>query len=101
MQDFQLILSWLFIIPGCFFLISSAFGILRFSDFFVKVHIASVGDSCAMPLILFGIAVQNGFTQFSLKITMLILFIFITSPASCHALAKSAIISNILPKNYD
>lgn len=101
MQNFQLIFGWIFIISGCFFLISSAFGVIRFSDFFIKIHVACVGDSCAIPLILFGIAIQNGFTQFSMKLILLILFIFITSPTSCHALAKSAIISNILPKNDD
>lgn len=84
-------------IIGCFFILTSAVGVLRMPDFYSRLHPAGVGDSMGAPLLLLGVALQSGFTLLTLKIIVLALFFLITSPTSCHALAKAAIDSGLAP----
>ncbi|MFN7038449.1 MAG: monovalent cation/H(+) antiporter subunit G [Alphaproteobacteria bacterium] len=94
-----LLISWFFLVLGGFFIITSAVGCLRLPDFYSRLHAAGIGDSCGVPMILLGIIIHNGFNQFSFKIFLLIIFLFITSPTACHALAKSAYIFNLKNKS--
>ena len=48
------ILSWMFVLAGSFFMIVSAVGIIRFPDFWARLHAASVGDSGGMILLIAG-----------------------------------------------
>lgn len=87
------ILSWILIGAGTFFLLTSSIGILRMPDVFTRLHAAGVGDALGCPLVLIGLLLQYGFTLISLKVFLLILFLLITGPASCHALAKAAMLT--------
>jgi multicomponent Na+:H+ antiporter subunit G len=83
---------------GCFFIITGAIGLLRFPDFYTRLHPAGVGDSVGAPLVLLGFACQDGVSLISLKIIVLALFFLITSPTACYALAKAALSSGLKPK---
>ena len=85
------------IIAGIFFMFSAALGIIRMPDFFTRLHPAGIADSLGAPLFLLGIAIQNGTTLFSGKILLLILFMLITNPTACHALAKAALYGGLKP----
>jgi multicomponent Na+:H+ antiporter subunit G len=95
------ILSWLCIGLGCFFIISSAIGCHRFADFFMRLHAAGVGDTAGAMLILLGIIVKEGFSFFSAKIALLMLFLLITSATSSHAIAKAAYKSGLTKKRKE
>lgn len=84
------IFSWILIFSGAFLILSGSLGVLRFPDMFSRLHPAGITDSLGAPLVLLGLIAQEGFTIVSLKILILILFILITSPTACHALAKAA-----------
>lgn len=85
------------ILVGAFFVFTGALGIIRMPDFYTRLHAAGVTDSMGVPLILLGIIIKSGFTLFSGKIIFLILFMMITGPAACHAVAKSAMVSGLVP----
>ena len=91
------IIGNIFIIAGCFFIITGAVGMLRMPDFFARLHPAGVSDAVGAPFILMGIALQTFSSFVILKILLLTLFILITSPAACHALAKAALTSGLRP----
>lgn len=97
MDDISYMIGMFFIVAGTFFIFTSALGILRMPDFFTRLHPAGITDSLGAPLVLVGIAVQNGMTLFSGKIILLILFLMITSPTACHALAKAAVFGGLKP----
>ncbi len=86
-----------FIVTGTFFMFSAAVGILRMPDFYTRLHPAGVTDSLGAPFVLIGVAILNGATLFSGKIILLILFMMLTSPTACHALAKAATYSGLKP----
>lgn len=92
-------MSWLgslFILAGAFFVLTGAFGILRMPDFFSRLHPAGVTDSLGIPCVLFGLMLHAGFTLTAGKLLLLMLFLLLTSPAACHALAKAAFLSGMV-----
>jgi multicomponent Na+:H+ antiporter subunit G len=83
-------IGYIFIVIGAFLLITGSIGILRFPNFFSRLHPAGITDSLGAPLTLFGVILIKGLTLFSAKVSLLILLIYITSPTACHALARAA-----------
>jgi multicomponent Na+:H+ antiporter subunit G len=84
------IISSILLIAGVFFGFSGALGLFKFPDFFTRMHAASVTDSIATILILFGLILQTSFDINTAKLLFILAFLMITSPTASHALAKSA-----------
>jgi multicomponent Na+:H+ antiporter subunit G len=97
MENIAQNIGMFFIIAGTFFMFTAALGLIRMPDFFTRLHPAGVADSLGAPMVLTGVAILNGLTLFSGKIILLMLFILITSPTACHALAKAAAFSGLIP----
>jgi multicomponent Na+:H+ antiporter subunit G len=97
MENLSFIIGMIFMVVGAFFMFTAALGVLRMPDFFTRLHPAGIADALGAPLVLIGIAIQSGFTLFSGKVILLILFLFITSPTACHALAHAAVLSGLKP----
>ena len=76
---------------GVFFLFMGTVGMLRFPDFYTRMHAAGKCDTLGSLLIVSGIAVHLGPTLSSLKIIAIAVFIFLTSPTATHAIAKAAL----------
>jgi len=84
-------------IAGMFFVFVGTIGVLRLPDFFTRVHAAGMLDTLGVELILLGLIVQSGFTQMSLKLLLVALFLFLTSPTSTHAVAHAAYKAGLKP----
>ena len=91
------ILSWAMIVAGSFFVIIGAVGILRFPDFWSRLHAASVTESAGMILLLIGMALQTGWTLIAFKLGVIGIFMLITGPTSTHAVANAALVSGLRP----
>ncbi|MBJ6371066.1 monovalent cation/H(+) antiporter subunit G [Sedimentitalea arenosa] len=92
-------LSWVFILSGSFFSIVGAVGILRFPDFWSRLHAASISDSAGVILLLLGMAMQAGWTLITVKLFIILAFLFITGPTSTHAVANAALVSGLKPRS--
>jgi multicomponent Na+:H+ antiporter subunit G len=92
------ILSWACIIGGSFFMVVSAIGIVRFPDFWSRLHAASVGDSGGMILLIAGMCLQSGLTLITVKLIAIGIFLFITGPTATHAVANAALVTGWRPK---
>lgn len=84
------ILSAGFLCAGMFFSLTGAVGLFRFPDFFTRIHAASVTDSLATMLIIFGLMLQTVNWIVAVKLVFILMFLLLTSPTASHALAKSA-----------
>jgi len=78
------------ICSGVFFLFMGAVGLIRFPDFYTRMHAAGKCDTLGSLLILTGLACAEGFHLSSLKLMVIALFIFFTSPTATHAIARAA-----------
>ncbi len=72
-------------------------GVLRFPDFFTRLHAAGVTDTLATGLFLGGLACILGDWQATLKLALIFFFVLFTSPTASHALAKAALHGGLKP----
>jgi len=80
---------------GLIVLFGAVIGLLRFPDFYTRMHAAGIGDTLSTILLISGFALYNanGFSGadvlVSIKICFILFFIFLTSPTSTHALVRA------------
>ncbi len=91
------IASWVLLLAGVFFSLAGGVGILRLPDLFTRMHAAGITDTMGAGLILIGLAVQAGFTLVTVKLLLILILLFFTSPTSTHALAKAALHGGVKP----
>ena len=91
-------LSWGCLILGCFLGISGAFGIFRFKEFYSRAHAASVTDTLCVFFIIAGLVLQSGFNLVSVKMTFIVVLLWLTGPVASHALIRSAYQTGLKPK---
>lgn len=84
------IASWFALVVGALSCVISAVGMLRMPDLFTRAHAAGITDTLGAGLILAGLMLQAGLGLVGLKLFTILLFLFITSPTTTHALVKAA-----------
>ena len=85
------IFSWISIVIGSCLMVIGAIGMLRFTDFWARLHANSVIESGGMIFLLLGMCLQASDWLIFFKLAFIGLFLFITGPAATHALAKAAL----------
>jgi multicomponent Na+:H+ antiporter subunit G len=89
--------SWVLLLAGGAFCMIGALGLVRMPDFFTRMHAASVTDTLGAGLMLLGLMLQAGFSLVTVKLIVLGLLIFFTSPTATHALAQAALARGLQP----
>lgn len=82
--------SWILIVAGSAFCMIGALGLLRMPDFFTRMHAASLIDTLGAGFLLLGMMLQAGLTLVTVKLLVVGLLLFFTSPTATHALARAA-----------
>lgn len=93
------ILSWISILGGAFFLFVGSLGMIRLQDFWARLHAASIIDSAGAGLFLFGMMLQTGLTLITVKLVIIVVFLFLTGPTATHAVANAAFVSGSRPSD--
>ena len=93
------VLSWVLILGGGAFSVIGALGMLRFPDFWARLHAASVSESAGVILLLAGLAIQAGWGLIAVKVILIGILLFITGPTATHAVANAALVSGLKPKS--
>jgi multicomponent Na+:H+ antiporter subunit G len=95
------LLSWILIVGGAVFALIGAFGIVRFPDFWSRLHAASVTDSAGVILMILGMCLQAGWSLVTVKLLIIGAFLFITGPTATHAVANAALATGMRPKEAE
>jgi len=88
---------------GLFFFFGTSVGLIRFPDFYSRMHAAGKGDTFSTILLLAGLALYNlhhfsiDTVLVSLKILFIIGFIFIASPTATHAIMDAGFEAKVKP----
>lgn len=91
------------LLAGVFFFAIGTIGILRFPDFYTRLHGASKCDTLAAVLVLVAVALFNliDFSLANLLVSLKILaigaFISVASPTATHAITKAALVVGVEP----
>ena len=88
---------------GLFFLTGAAVGILRFPDFYSRLHPAGKLDTLGSLLAMTAFALYNlhhfslGALLTSSKIILIIVFVFVASPTATHAVVDAGVRAGLEP----
>ncbi len=93
-------IEWLgaaLLVSGSLLGIIGGIGILRFPDFYTRLHAVGVTDTLCAGLFLSGLACFFGFSLATVKLALIFFFLLFTSPTACHALAMAAVHGKLEP----
>lgn len=97
----------LLIVTGLVFFFATTIGMLRFPDFYSRMHAAGKGDTLSSLLMLGGLVLYE-FHDFNLatilvggKILLIAVFIFMASPTATHAITDAGFESGVKPWQKD
>ena len=82
---------------GSIFVLIGAFGLIRLPDFYTRLHAAGITDTLGAEFILLGLMFQAGLSLVTVKLILISLFIFFTSPTATHAVANAARVMGLKP----
>ena len=91
------------LICGLVFFTGGAVGIIRFPDFYSRLHPAGKLDTAGLATTMGALALYTGssFTLASLitaiKIILIFVFVFITSPTATHAIVDAGVRAGLKP----
>jgi multicomponent Na+:H+ antiporter subunit G len=100
------VLTWLLLLSGSFFAVVGGIGIVRLPEFFSRLHGGGITDTLGAGLIIAGLLFlslgrmlgsEEELGLVIVKLLMILFFLMVTSPTSCHALARSAMTQGFKP----
>jgi multicomponent Na+:H+ antiporter subunit G len=90
-------------VTGIIFFFATTVGLLRFPDFYSRMHAAGKGDTLSSLLMLLALILYN-FHEINLanllvalKILLIVVFIFMASPTATHAITDAGFESGVKP----
>lgn len=79
---------------GLFVLISGVVGIFRFKYSLSRIHAAALFDTAGILLMLLGVIIAEGVTVATLKMLVVIAFLWLTSPVASHLIGRLEVTVN-------
>lgn len=84
----RFIIAALLILAGLVVAGTATYGIFKFKFVLNRMHAAAMNDTLAILFVLFGLIVINGFNFVSVKLLLIILFLWFASPVASHLIAR-------------
>jgi len=88
------IISALFIVMGIVVLAAAMVGNFRFGYVLNRMQVGATSDTLGAALIIFGLIVASGINATTVKLVVMVAFLWFANPVSSHFLARTEIISN-------
>ena len=95
------VIDWIRLIAGSAFLITGLvifftelFGVFHFRYVLNRMHAAAMGDTLGIGSCLIGLIIFSGLNFTSLKLFLIIVFLWFASPVSSHVLARLEVATN-------
>jgi len=91
---------WVLLISGGFFMVTGALGMVRLPDVFTRMHAAGMVDTMGAGLTLAGLCIyslHDGAGLVAVRLVLVLVFLWFTSPIATHAVAKAALSGGTTP----
>ena len=82
------------LLAGVAIFIIEMVGVFRFKYVLNRMHAAALGDTLGIGFCLLGLIVMSGLNFTSLKMFLVIIFLWFSSPASSHLIARLEVTTN-------
>lgn len=99
-EIFHLVRPWLggaFCLVGAILAVIGTVGVLRFPDFYTRLHAASITDTAGATALLVGMALMAPGWVVVAKVAVIWVFLFLTGPTASHAIANAAHVAGLEP----
>lgn len=83
------LISKFLIVFGLFFFFVGTIGILRFPDALTRAHGAAKADTLGAVLSISGLVLQAGFSPVTIKLILIVCFLWTANPTATHMIAKA------------
>ena len=97
MDLFLDVLSGILLVAGSLFVLIGGVGVIRLPDVYARMHAAGITDTLGAALILIGLMFQGGWSQVTVKLLLILIFLLYTSPTATYALANAAFTRGLPP----
>ena len=87
----RVIIAGILMLCGLFVLGIATIGIFRFSTMLNRIHVAAKCDTLGALLMLSGLIILSGWNVFSLKLLLVIIFLWLCNPAASHLVARAEV----------
>lgn len=95
------IFDWIRLLAGSAFLIcglviffTEIFGVFHFQYVLNRMHATAMGDTLGIASCMIGLIIFSGFNFTSLKLLLIVIFLWFASPVSSHVLARLEVATN-------
>ena len=83
----RLIIGCLFILIGMVIFFTELFGVFHFKYVLNRMHAAAMGDTLGISACLIGLMIFSGLNFTTMKMFLIIVFLWFASPVSSHVLS--------------
>lgn len=83
------IIAMIVISFGLFFFFVGTIGVIRFPDALTRAHGAAKCDTLGAVLCIFGLILKSGASYVSLKLLIVVIFLWTTNPTATHMIARA------------
>lgn len=83
------IIAMILISVGLFFFFVGTVGVIRFPDALTRAHGAAKCDTLGAVLCIFGLILKSGVNYLSLKLLIVVIFLWTTNPTATHMIARA------------
>ena len=90
MTEIRYAISALLLLAGLFFMVVSVRGVIKFPDFFSRLHAIGLGQSLGMGFCCLGLFIYQGVNITGLKILMVLCGSMIAGPIGTHIVDRVA-----------
>lgn len=82
------------LLVGMGIFILQIFGVFKFKYVLNRMHAAAMGDTLGIGVSLTGLILLSGFNVTSVKMALIIAFLWMASPVSSHLIARLEVVTN-------
>lgn len=97
----RFILGTLFIIGGLVLFITELISIFKLDYVLNRMHAAATGDTLGIGLSLVGLMILSGWNFITLKLLLVLVFLWFSSPVSSHLIAKLEVETHVGEDKYE
>lgn len=94
MELLRFILAAIFLCCGLFVLGVATYGLFKLDYVLNRIHASAKCDTLGALLVLIGVVILTGFSATTLKLLLLIVFIWLTNPAAVHIIGRTEVLTN-------
>ena len=90
----RFIIGALLVVFGLFLFAIEVLGSYKFEFVLNRMHAAAIGDTLGIGICMLGLIIFSGINFTSVKILLVIIFLWIASPVSSHLIARFEVTTN-------